>query len=62
MFAAEFSSSAVETCRSIPLEVINRLTSRFDEEEAIELKGPGPIFGDLTSMPIKNKVAESGSI
>jgi hypothetical protein len=27
----------IETCRSIALEVIDRLTSRFDQEEAIEL-------------------------
>jgi hypothetical protein len=34
------------TCRSIPLEVIDRLTSRFDEEEAIELNGPGRLDFD----------------
>ncbi len=35
---------------------------RFDEEEAIELNGPGPISGDLTWTPIKKRVGESGSI
>jgi hypothetical protein len=43
--ASHRRTQALRKGRDLPLdpEVIDRLTSRFDEGEAIELNGPGPI-------------------